>query len=658
MIKKPAIIAEVLTLSLSLVFVLSACGELSTPLFSPDGTYQVKALVNGNSLETCSIIRQNDKIIPYFAVSVVNDPDLTGLLVYLRNSDGDIVGDRILYTTEPPEDAVRIETPPVEKAPEDNVQTEAEDAPAGNGEEGETAMQAEPEQPKQAVDKKSSINTNTNNTKSPDKKYDAVIIIKSFQQEMPFFPLPKNLGTGQYSLVFEAVGRYNTLSLTESDIFYLGNLEFRLKDISIYLPEISDNRLIPPGVTVMLEAGLDFDSRLNPYVVWYNGRNVISEGNISEGAGKILWKAPGQSGFYSLRLEVFPYRLKRGFTGVSREIPLPVSAKASATGYFLRNGSEYPTLASAPAEPLVWYRFDGSLDEAGLAPERRFTAAAETRPRWTAVGQSYGLSAGPYDNYVLPSVIFFRKGQDNGGGVFLLNVKPVAEGPFFSVFFPAGSSVNAPALAGAPAYSGDGVWMDVTARDNAVTLRLKTRGTTVELPVNTGFTEGRGFIPVAVEFYIRPYRFEARLGLGEDFLIQSATGEIRLTDAPSGECRITLGADKTAPVGVDETKSALTYPGSAAAPATAPKAAEKAEISESSPAIAAAAATTPPAPVTAVWDEFAVLYSAAPLIPEENTGDDSLETKEQSRAAFHRIEALVENTETEDKETAFLNFIQ
>jgi hypothetical protein len=97
-------------LYLSLLSILFACGELNTSLFSSEGTYQVRALVNGNSLESCSLIRQNDKIIPYFAVSVVNDPDLMGLLVYLQNSKGEIIGDRVLYTTDSSIAAVQSET--------------------------------------------------------------------------------------------------------------------------------------------------------------------------------------------------------------------------------------------------------------------------------------------------------------------------------------------------------------------------------------------------------------------------------------------------------------------------------------------------------------------------------------------------------------------
>jgi len=610
--------AAVLILFFPLLSVLSACGELNTPLFQSGGTYQVKALVNDNSLESCSIIRQDDKLIPYFTVSVVNDPDLVGLLVYLQNSEGDIVGDRVLYTINPVDEAIQPET----------LQEEIKDKPSigdqDSGEEGEseTVVQTEAEVT-QVMKKQASVDT-----KSAVKKYDTVILIKSFEQELPSFPLPKNMEIGLYSMIFEVVGTTNTLSLTESDIFYLGSAEFRLNDISMYMPGLSDTRLIPPGTTVMLEAGLDFDSRLNPYVIWYNGRNIIREGNINEGAGNILWKTPEQSGFYSIRLEVFPYRLKRNLTGIFREITLPVSAKASQTGYFFGNRPDYPAKRSLAAgtvyaehvklaadlkanddksatapieypELLRWYRFDGSLDETNLIPDRTFEPAGGKAPRWAGVRQSYGLSVGPDDTYLLRPIRFFRQGQDQGGGIFLFHIRPVAKGTIFNAFFPTLASANAFAS------TNDGVWMDMTMRENTVTLRLKTKAASVEIPVNPGYSEEQGLIPIVVEFYIRSYRLEAKLSLGEDLSMQSMTGEIRLPGALAGEGRIKLGVDKTAPGSTAESASvSLDLTG---AVTTADSIAEDIPI-ENEKKVAAN---------TTIWDEFAVLYSATPLLPGE-----------------------------------------
>jgi len=90
-------VARRAALVLVCLVLFSTCGDLET-LFPANETYQVRTLVNGSSLEECSIIRANDKIRPYFAVSVINDPDLIGLLVYIQDLQGDIIGDRVQYT--------------------------------------------------------------------------------------------------------------------------------------------------------------------------------------------------------------------------------------------------------------------------------------------------------------------------------------------------------------------------------------------------------------------------------------------------------------------------------------------------------------------------------------------------------------------------------
>jgi hypothetical protein len=622
------------TALLLLFSIFSACGELSTPLFSPGGSYQIRAMVNGSSLESCSIIRQNDKITPYFAMSVVNDPDLMGLLVYLQDSKGDIVGDKVLYTTDPVNQTTQ-QNPPQEGTNEDNEFGEDTDPDEGmNAEEesdGETAEQTEGEEEDEPLvrEKLTFIES-----KTPVKEYDVVIPIKSFEDKMPHFPMPKDLEIGQYSLVFEAVGRHNTLSSTELSIFYLGNVEFKLNDISMYLPWLSDTSLIPVGATVMLEAGLDFDSRLNPYVIWYNGKNIISEGSISEGAGHLLWKAPEQAGFYPLKVEVLPYKLKRTFTGIFREITLPVSTKASSTGYFFGNGPDYAAkrplaagtvyaeqlqfvranaatngTAIPPEYPelLRWYRFEGDLNDKSSIQERMLEAANGKFPRWAAVGQSFGLSVGPDDTYTLRPISFLRQGKDQGGGIFLFHIRPaiIEEEILFNAFFPTLESVN------------DGVWMDMVMRENGVMLRLKTNETSVEIPVDLASPELTGLIPIAVEFYIRPYRFEAKLTLGEDRSMQGITGELKLSHALSGEGKIRLGGNKTVPADSGVKKAEI--------PSETSASADEIPAGKEEPSLTK---TVQPANSTTVWDEFAVLYSTTPLLPEEIIAEADSETQD------------------------------
>jgi len=343
--------AAVIIIILSL---FSACGELETLL--PSRSYQVRTLVNGNSLENCSIIRSDDKIRPYFAVSVAHDPDLIGLLVYFENSQGEVMGEKIQYILQSYAKEVKPVETEIEKEPdttddktfeETNIITETEEETIAEeiteeieeSEENEAKEQKAWELPEYGTVKEKWSFTET---KPVVRSAGIEIAVKSLSEELPYLPLPKTLEIGPYVLVFEAIGVRETLSRTETSIFYLGSAKFYLNDISMYLPSQSGSQLIPPGTTVMLEARLDFDSRLDPYVIWYNGKNIISAGKISNGAGIILWKAPEQASFYSLRLEAFPLQLRRSsYTGISREVTLPVSPKAVNSGYFFENNQEY-----------------------------------------------------------------------------------------------------------------------------------------------------------------------------------------------------------------------------------------------------------------------------------------------------------------------------
>jgi len=562
----------------------SACGELET-LVPSSGSYQVKAVVNGDSLERCSIIRSDDKIRPYFTDSVTEDPDLIGLLVYFENSQGEITGGKVRYILQShAKEAKLAETETGEEAHTEKTSHKASEVTQ------ETAEEAE-EIPEQAAVKETPSFTNVD------------IAVKSLSGELPYLPLPKTLEIGSYTLVFKAMGVKETLSHTETNVFYLDNAEFYLKDISMYLPGESGSQLISPETTVMLETRLDFDQRLDPYVIWYNGKSVIGEGKISGGAGTILWKAPEQAGFYSVRMEAFPFQLKRNnATGISREITLPVSPKAVNLGYFFENnrgytarsplaaGTVYPeqvrlitalnsTEQSASATPsapelLRWYQFEGNLrnSTSPLTDAQSLTPVNGKAPRWAAAGQSYGLSTGIHNACSLSPINFFRKENNQGGGIFLLHVLPAAEGAIFSAFFPLQSS------------SSNGVRMDLVREENSVTLRLSAESAIVEIPAYLASSEPQGLIPIAVEFYIRPYRLEAKLSLSEEYSPENKAGSIRLPGVLSGEGRIRLGgnADKTAQT-------------------------------DSAPKDSRITAT----PENTIWDEFAILFLTIPLLPEE-----------------------------------------
>lgn len=82
-------------LSFSLFF--GACGDLGMVLPS-QGTYRVNALVDGDyTLDEYSVINQKSEIRPFFINSVVNDPDVRGLTVFVQDLSGTVVSRKVQY---------------------------------------------------------------------------------------------------------------------------------------------------------------------------------------------------------------------------------------------------------------------------------------------------------------------------------------------------------------------------------------------------------------------------------------------------------------------------------------------------------------------------------------------------------------------------------
>ncbi|MDR2110319.1 MAG: hypothetical protein LBP32_03335, partial [Spirochaetaceae bacterium] len=291
-IKKLRLTTDVVFLSI----VLINCGELDTVLPS-SGTYRVNAHINNNTLDECSVIGRDDTIRPYFANSVSNDPDLTGLSVFFQTPQGETVGEKIRYV----------------------------------------------------------LSTNSAyQEKSPSgEKAELLIPVEYLDRELPPLPLPQDLKIGRYILVFQVLGQGEILYRTDRAVYFLGDANLNLEDIQSYLPDDAVS-LVPPGGTVMLEALVSSDERLSPYVIWYNGKETIGEGAVDEGTHRFLWDAPHKTGFHTIRAEVFPFKPGeelREITGKSRELSLPVSAKQENTGFFARKAASF----------THWYQFRGNL---------------------------------------------------------------------------------------------------------------------------------------------------------------------------------------------------------------------------------------------------------------------------------------------------------
>jgi hypothetical protein len=543
-----------------LVLFLPGCAEMDTILPS-SVTYQVSALVGTRSLDECSVIGKDDAARPVFMNSVVNDPDLTGLLVYLQNPEGERVGNKVYYLLKGAESLDRgLSRGPEENPPQNPVEDRIP-------EQGEGFAEDTPESEENSGKAKNEI-------PDPVKKEEGetFIPVSRLDKDIPAFPFPENLKIGNYSLVFEVLGEKQTLYRTERSVHYIGDARFALGDIQSYLPGVSaGSYLIPPGLAVMLEAQVAVDPRLDPYIVWYDGKKRITEGRIADGTSRFLWEAPAQTGFHTIRAELFPFNPAGAASGNGnsrttgrssvpelrgrvKELALPVSEKGGKPGFSVPERGEI----------LHWYQFAGNLRDSmakGGNREKDLGGSADRDLSWVPSEGIYGLSVKAGETYQLPRLSFSLDEENQGGGSFLLRVKPLAEGTLLSASFNAAGS------------SGNTLTMAVVYQEQSLRLNLESEGLKASCSLALDMfledsTESsakdpglKDFIMVEAGFYVRENIFTAALSvegngefgetllpglfqedfsaLPEGFPVNSA--EIELFKPLSGEINCRLG---------------------------------------------------------------------------------------------------------------------
>jgi hypothetical protein len=359
-----------------------SCGEFDS-VFPVNQTYLVSAKTGDHSLDEYSGIHLDDEIRPFFVHSIKGDQDIAGLTVFLKTPDGKQAGKKIRY------------------------------AIAGPGEE---------------------------------KDDETLIPAAGTDRELPYFRLSEDLEIGPYRMAFQVFGgKEKIFSETEKPVFYLADADYSISEISAYLPGyFQDSYLIAPGTVIMLEAKVAGDERLDPYVVWYDGKKPMGGGKIRSGGNKFFFKTPEEIGFRLLRAEAFPFPPagKRGAgtqpeeetaRGKIRELSLPVSFKGK--------GPEFS--AFSPEDLTGRYLFAGDLrDSLDASPERVLVKeddGVEGLPNWLGYGGIYGLAVGPRDCYLSPQEIFGP--QDPERKVFSFRCKILRDGTVFSAF-PADGSAN------------------------------------------------------------------------------------------------------------------------------------------------------------------------------------------------------------------------
>jgi hypothetical protein len=371
------------------------------------GSYQVSALVNRSSLDECSIIAAGDTVLPYFSNSVAGDPDLANLVVYLEDSWGNRVGRRVRYSTGP--------VPAVQDLVEAGDLPESGAAEPGKTEAGDGTQ----------ADWAGSF-------KDPSFADGLLIPVDGFIGQLPPFPVTGDIASGYYTMVFEIRGKQDLLSRVERRIFYTGNSAFTIGGIRYYLPSFDgDRHLVSQGLNVMLEVRVDYGADLEPYVVWYNGSRRIGEGFVNGGTARLLWKAAQQTGFHTIRAEVFPFEPQAGVKGMVRELSLPVSSG-------VRGDSSISI-----EDFLYYYQLAGDLREMGTGAELDRTHAEKAAPLWYPAEQIYGLALENGNSYeALPNVLDFSaisSGDKTGQLRFFIRFFPLGEGTILSALLGEGA---------------------------------------------------------------------------------------------------------------------------------------------------------------------------------------------------------------------------
>jgi hypothetical protein len=445
---------------------LSGCDAMDD-LFIPSDTYKVSAQVNNVSLDECSFVSRNGKIRPYFEKPVSNDPDVTSLLVFMKNSKGDVIGPKVMYSLN------------------------------GGAEQDEL-----------------------------------LVTVKSLDDELPFFPMPENLPFDYYTLVSQVMSGRDVLQKIEKPFYYMGNTFFSFEGISVHLPGVNENPLlISKEMTVMLEAKLNFKGRMNPYIIWYNGKRKISEGKYSNGAGNLLWKASEQSGFYSIRAEVFPVENHYGLAGYQKEISLLVSAKTVDLNLVSR---DIPQL-------LQWHVFEGNLNDLKKlnSTEKYQKPVVNGALQWMPSNGIYGLATG--DNSItLPKVAINEISYNEalvhrGMWQTLFRFKPLNEGVIFSVLFESSPDTS----------------LVVTKDGQNLVLTLASPSKTVSQTVK--ITEHNSFITAGVSFSIFSGLLAAKINIMGDSVEQGylAMDPIRIETNVKNNFQILLGIKSENVAGVN-----------------------------------------------------------------------------------------------------------
>jgi hypothetical protein len=324
------------------------------------------------------------------------------------------------------------------------------------------------------------------------------IQVSRLDKPFPAFSVPPELEPGRRTLIFQVMRQDGVSSRIERPFYYLGTADLELEDVRIALPD-GETVLAPPGITVMLEAGVsvktgDPVTSLEPYVIWYNGRAIIGEGPVHGGVHRLMWQTPEQTGFKAIRAELLPFNPAGNYlsAGKFKELSFPVSSQPERVPSFVK---DQETLT-------CWYRFRGDLLD--LKTGRPLIQQNGGEPQWRSRGNVYGMVLGAEDAYSLP---VFTGETDRGYGRITCRFVPLGEGSLMRASLTVEESARP-------------LELNLSISGGGLVLSLGTDQTGESADGPEAFpidaSADQGFITVSVNFRYEPGSFTADLTLNGD----------------------------------------------------------------------------------------------------------------------------------------------
>jgi hypothetical protein len=518
--------------ALCIISILASCTDGEALVVSASDTFKVDIALNSRSrsieqsFAKTSIIRQGDEITPYLFNFNVDDPDVRGMTVFLKTAAGTILDGRAYYMLS--ESAIQRnqvdgELDQDEALPE--IETNGNGADSNTQPQPETAPESTPQHAPIPV-----VEPWGGDRGVAEHRF----TVERLDQDLPPFMLDSELAIGQYFLVFQVLGVRSVLYHQEQLFYFMGDAELTFNNIHRYLPgDTSVAQLAPPGSAIMFEAQLDFDERLDPYIIWYNNKKRIGEGRVADGLNRLIWTFPLQTTFQTIRAEVFPFKPMRKISGEIKELAQAISTKSENISYFAEKAEHF----------VCWYQFQNNLINTVQSKNARNYLVADGNasnlPRWLPVGNIYGLALGPRDRYILPlSLPLFTKEKEEqekqGVGELLLHIKPPRDGTIIKAEFNTKPGSNSS--------KSDTVKLNCSFIAGKPVLLLGAEELTFESPPLAGDSSAYDMLTLAIKFSMSRNIFTASLYVKE-FNQETEPMAIALSTDLDGKAAFKLGIE-------------------------------------------------------------------------------------------------------------------